>query len=140
VRKLLIERPELIENAIEEYARFFPPVVALGRTCMRDVNIGGANLKEGDFVMLGYASASRDPRVLENPDKIDITRETIVHSTFGVGPHRCIGSNLARIELQTTLEEWLKRIPEFRVKPGTKPRYETGFLRSMRSLELEFRS
>jgi cytochrome P450 len=87
-------------------------------------------------VMLTYAAASRDPRHMDEPDKIDITRDGIPHSTFGVGPHRCIGSNLARIELQTTLEEWLKRIPDFKVKPGTSPKYVTGFLRSMRELQL----
>lgn len=137
-RKLLIEQPEYIENAIEEFARFFPPVVALGRTCTRDVEVAGTQMKEGDFVMLAYAGASRDPLAIDDPDRIDLRREAILHSTFGVGPHRCIGSNLARIELQTTLEEWLKRIPNYRVKPGTAPRHVTGFLRSMRSLELEW--
>jgi cytochrome P450 len=136
VRQRLIDDPSLIENAIEEYTRFFPPVVALGRTCTRDVEVAGTEMKEGDFVMLTYAAASRDPRHMDEPEKIDITREGIPHSTFGVGPHRCIGSNLARIELITTLEEWLKRIPEFSVKPGTEPRHVTGFLRSIRELQL----
>ena len=89
-----------------------------------------------NFVMLTYAAASRDPRHMDEPGKIKIDREGIPHSTFGVGPHRCIGSNLARIELITTLEEWLKRIPEFSVKPGTEPRHVTGFLRSIRELQL----
>ena len=135
-RQLLIDNPALIENAIEEYARFFPPVVALGRTCTRDVDVAGTRIPEGEFVMLTYAAASRDPRHMEDPGKIDLTREGIPHSTFGVGRHRCIGSNLARVELITTLEEWLKRIPEFAVKPGTEPVYVTGYLRSMRKLEL----
>ena len=137
-RQLLIDDPSLIENAIEEYARFFPPVVALGRTCTRDVEIAGTTIPEGEFVMLTYAAASRDPRHMKNPEKIDLTRTGIPHSTFGVGPHRCIGSNLARIELSTTLEEWLRRIPEFTVKPGTKPKYVTGYLRSIRKLELSW--
>ncbi|WP_068071583.1 cytochrome P450 [Novosphingobium lentum] len=135
-RQLLLDDPSLIENAIEEYARFFPPVVALGRTCTRDVEVSGTTIPEGEFVMLTYAAASRDPRHMDEPEKIDVRREGIPHSTFGVGPHRCIGSNLARVELTATLEEWLKRIPEFSVKPGTEPTYVTGFLRSMRSLEL----
>jgi cytochrome P450 len=136
VRQRLIDDPSLIENAIEEYTRFFPPVVALGRTCMKDTEVSGTPIKEGDFVMLTYAAASRDPRHMEEPEKIDIARDGIPHSTFGVGPHRCIGSNLARIELQTTLEEWLKRVPNYTVKPGTSPKYVTGFLRSMRELQL----
>lgn len=137
-RQLLIDNPALIENAIEEYARFFPPVVALGRTCTRDVEIAGTEIPAGEFVMLTYAAASRDPRHMEDPGKIDLTRTGIPHSTFGVGRHRCIGSNLARVELSTTLDEWLKRIPEFSVKPGTGPVYVTGYLRSMRKLELEW--
>ncbi len=137
-RKLLVENPSLIENAIEEYARFFPPVVALGRTATRDVEVSGTPIKEGEFVMLTYACASRDPRHMNEPDKIDVRREGIPHSTFGVGPHRCIGSNLARVELSVTLEEWLKRIPDFRVKEGTTPTFVTGYLRSMRTLHLEW--
>ena len=134
--QLLIDDPSLIENAVEEYARYFPPVVALGRTATRDVEVSGTSIKEGEFVMLGYACASRDPRHMDEPEKIDVRRQGIPHSTFGVGPHRCIGSNLARIELRATLEEWLKRIPDFRVKEGTEPTYVTGYLRSMRSLYL----
>lgn len=135
-RQMLIDDPTLIENAIEEYARFFPPVVALGRTCTRDVEVAGTQIPEGEFVMLTYAAASRDPRHMENPEQIDLKRTGIPHSTFGVGRHRCIGSNLARVELSTTFEEWLKRIPEFSIKPGTEPVYVTGYLRSIRKLEL----
>lgn len=135
-RQLLIDQPQLVENAIEEYARFFPPVVALGRTCTRNVEIAGTEIPEGEFVMLTYAAASRDPRHMDDPGKIDLQRTGIPHSTFGVGRHRCIGSNLARIELTATIEEWLKRIPDFSVKPGTEPVYVTGYLRSMRKLEL----
>jgi len=112
--------------------------VALGRTCTRDVEVSGTQMKEGDFVMLVYGAASRDPRVVEDPQKIDIFRESVIHSTFGVGPHRCIGSHLARIELKVFIEEWLRRIPSFSVKDGTSPTYETGFLRSMRNLHLTF--
>lgn len=137
-RETLVDNPHLIEGAIEEFVRVFPPVVALGRTCTRDVTLHDKQLKEGDFVLLGYGAASRDPRVVENPTKIDIARETVLHSAFGVGPHRCIGSNLARVELRVTLEEWLKRIPDFGIKPGTAPAYETGILRTMKNLHLVF--
>lgn len=134
-RKLLIDDPDTyVPRAIEEFARVFAPVVALGRTCTKDVEIGGRQLKEGDFVMMAYAGSSRDPRVVEDPKRIDITRETVLHSAFGVGVHRCIGSNLARVELRATLEEWLRRIPEWRVvEPPTRI---TGYLRSMRKLKL----
>jgi cytochrome P450 len=137
-REALVDNPGMMPNAIEEFARLFPPIVGLGRTCTRDVEVAGTQMKEGDFVMLSYSASSRDPKIVENPQKLDITRESVLHSTFGVGPHRCIGSNLARLELRATLEEWLKRIPDFGVKPGTGPTYETGFLRSMRQLQLVF--
>jgi cytochrome P450 len=135
-REALIDNFDMMPNAIEEFARVYPPVVGLGRTCTRDVEVAGAKMKEGDFVMLAYAASSRDPRVVENPTKVNIFRDSVLHSTFGVGPHRCIGSNLARLELRTTLEEWLGRIPNFALKAGTAPIYETGFLRSMRGLHL----
>lgn len=137
-KQALIDHPEFMDMAIEEFSRVFPPVVALGRTCTRDVDVAGTQMKEGDFVMLCYAASSRDPRVVERPTEVNIRRKSVLHSAFGVGPHRCIGSHLARIELKATLEEWLRRIPNYSVKAGTKPRYETGFLRSMRELHLVF--
>ena len=137
-REWLLNNMDQMPNAIEEFARVFPPIVGLGRTCTRDVEVAGTQMKEGDFVMLAYSASSRDPRVIDNPHKVDLTRKNVIHSTFGVGKHRCIGSNLARLELRATLEEWLKRIPKFSMKPGTEPTYETAFLRSMRKLELVF--
>jgi cytochrome P450 len=137
-REMLVDNPDLIPRAVEEFVRVFPPVVALGRTCTKDVELAGAEMKEGDFVLLGYAAASRDPRVVENAAEIDISREEVLHSAFGVGVHRCIGSNLARLELKCTFEEWLKRIPDFAMKPGTEPVFETGILRTMKDLHLVF--
>ena len=137
-RKDLANNPALIPNAVEEFARVFPPVVALGRSVTKDVEVAGTQLKEGDFVLLNYASASRDPDAVENPSKLDIHREGIVHTAFGVGVHRCIGSHLARLELRIVLEEVLKRIPEFSVADGAVPEYETGVLRTMKSLPLVF--
>lgn len=138
-RKILLSDPDTyMPRAIEEFARVYAPVVALGRTCTKDVEIGGRQLKEGDFIMMLYAGASRDPRVVEDPKTIDITRETVLHSAFGVGIHRCIGSNLARLELRATFEEFLRRIPEYKVKPGGEPTYVSGFLRSMRSVTFEW--
>jgi cytochrome P450 len=84
-RKMLAENPGMMANAIEEFARAFPPIVGLGRTCTRDVEVAGTQMKEGDFVMLAYSASSRDPRVVENPNTVDITRENVLHSTFGVG-------------------------------------------------------
>ncbi|MGW5105913.1 cytochrome P450 [Nocardia sp. NPDC004123] len=137
-RKALAADPTLIPNAVEEFARVFPPVVALGRSVTRDVEVAGTQLKEGDFILLNYASASRDPEAVEDPSKLDIYRDGIVHTAFGVGVHRCIGSHLARLELRVVLEEVLRRIPDFEVAHGKSPSYETGVLRSMTTLPLVF--
>jgi len=69
LRQQLIDDPSLIENAIEEFCRVFPPVIALGRTCTRDVEVAGTEMREGDFVMLTWGAASRDPRAMEEPEK-----------------------------------------------------------------------
>lgn len=138
-RQQLLDHPEWIENSVEEFVRAYSPVVAMGRTCMRDVEVEGVQLKEGDYVMLGFSGAGRDPRTIANPKELNFAEPTIHHATFGVGPHRCIGSHLARMELAVFISEWLKRIPHFQVKPGTEPVYETGFLRAMSSLYLEWK-
>lgn len=137
-QKALRDDPSKILNAVEEFVRYYPPVVALGRSCTRDVEIGGHQFKKDDFVLLNYASASRDPKAIDNPTKLDINRDSILHTAFGVGPHRCIGSHLARLELRVTLEELLRRLPEFSIEPGTTQSYETGVLRTMKSLNLVF--
>lgn len=137
-RRALVTDPGLIPQATEEFVRFFPPVVALGRSVTKEVEIGGQQFKEGDFVMLNYASASRDPQAVDNPRVCDIYRERVPHSAFGVGVHRCIGAHLARLEIKVALEEFLRRIPDFSLKPGTEPEYETGILRAMKSLHLQF--
>jgi cytochrome P450 len=137
-RDALVDNPDLMERAVEEFVRVFPPVIALGRTCTRDAEVAGTTMKAGDFVLLNYAASSRDPRVVQNSTTIDIARESVLHSAFGVGVHRCIGSNLARLELKASFEEWLKRIPNFALKGGTQPTYETGILRVMKELHLVF--
>ncbi|MPY47499.1 cytochrome P450 [Streptomyces acidicola] len=137
-RETLVREPSRIPNAVEEFVRYYPPVVALGRTVTKDVEIAGHRFEEGDFVLLNYAAASRDPDALDRPAELDINRESILHTAFGVGPHRCIGSNLARLELRVVLEEFLRRIPDFALKEDTTPEYETGVLRTMTSLHLVF--
>ena len=139
-RQALVGDPALIPQAAEEFVRYFPPVVALGRSVTRDVELGGYQFKTGDFVLLNYASAARDPDAVNKPTELDIHRERVPHSAFGVGVHRCIGAHLARLELKVTFEEFLRRIPEFRLRPGSQPTFETGILRSMKSLPLVFRS
>ena len=136
VRRDLLAHPAFITNAVEEVARLYAPVVAPARTVTKDVVVAGVPFKPGDRIALNFAAASRDPDACANPQTFDIRRTEIIHTAFGVGPHRCLGEHLARLEIQITIEEFLKRIPNFSLKPGTKPNYESGQLRAMRDLQL----
>ncbi len=89
---------------------------------------------------LNYAAASRDPEVCTTPRKFDVHRGEVVHTAFGVGPHRCIGEHLARLEIRIAIEEFLQRIPDFALEPGTQPQYESGQLRMMKNLRLRWLS
>ena len=135
-RQRLIDEPALRPKALEEFIRFFAAVSVLGRTVTTDVEFAGHEFKEGDFVMLGYGLACRDVNVIDDPGKIIIDREDNKHGAFGFGPHRCIGSNLARLELGLALDALLTRLPEIRLRPGFTPTYQTGLTRHMNSLEL----
>ena len=109
---LLVERPELIPNAIEEFLRFYTPVT-IARVITEDAEIAGCPVKGGERVLLSYPSANRDPDAFDHPDEVVLDREHNRHMAFGVGVHRCLGSNLARMELKVSLETWLERYPRF---------------------------
>ena len=138
VRHALLKHPEQMHTAVEETVRLYAPVVAVGRTVRNDVKVAGVALKAGARIALNYAAASRDPDACTNPQKFDIARDEVVHTAFGVGPHRCIGEHLARLEIRVAVEEFLKRIPQFELKPGTQPAYESGQLRTMKNLHLQW--
>ena len=135
-RRQLVAEPSLVAQAVEEFVRLFPPVFAVARQVTTDVEVAGEALSAGDWVLLNFASASRDPEATSDPTKLDIRREDVVHSAFGVGPHRCLGSHLARLELRVAVEELLERIPDFTVRPGSEPQYESTQLRTMRDVQL----
>jgi cytochrome P450 len=115
-RRQLIDRPELIPKAVDELLRRFP-VVNQGRLVVKDIEIKGAPMKAGDMVIMPTTLHGLDDRIFEKPLEVDFERPTPIHSTFGNGPHRCPGSNLGRTELKVFIQEWLKRIPDFRVDP-----------------------
>jgi cytochrome P450 len=95
--------------------------VQLIRRAVKDVEFEGVQIKEGDFISCATMIANRDPLEFENPDKVDIERSDNRHQAFAYGPHRCLGSHLARKELNIGYEEFLGRIPTFRIKEGTAP-------------------
>jgi cytochrome P450 len=138
VRQAILQDPACLATAVEETVRLHAPVVAVGRTARADVEVSGVEVKTGNRVALNFAAASRDPEVCTNPRKFDVHREEVVHTAFGVGPHRCIGEHLARLEIRVAIEEFLQRIPDFELEPGTQPQYESGQLRTMKNLRLRW--
>jgi cytochrome P450 len=114
-RARLVERPELIPNAVEEILRYEPPSLALGRYVQRDVSLHGEIVPEGSVLVLITAATGRDPRQFPDPERFDVERKISRHLSFGVGPHVCMGAPLARLEARIILEETLARFPEWDV-------------------------
>ena len=137
-RREILQDPTCLATAVEETVRLHAPVVAVGRTARADTQVGGVAIKTSDRVALNFAAASRDPEVCANPRKFDVHREEVVHTAFGAGPHRCIGEHLARLEIRISIEEFVKKIPDFELEPGTSPQFESGQLRTMKNLRLRW--
>ncbi len=136
-RRDLLEHPEVLPSAVEEFLRWFAPVLP-GRRMTRDVELRGVTLKEGDRVMLGMGSACRDvDQFGETAGEVDFRRSPNRHIAFGVGAHRCLGSHLARLELQISLREWHRQIPEYRVPEGAVRRKHLSAVRGVDELPIE---
>ena len=127
--------PKKIGQGAEELFRRFP-VISEGRMIAKDQEYDGVQLKHGEMVLLPTALAGLDETVYPDPWVVDFTRRGAPHLTFGSGAHRCAGALFARLELVTTLEEWLKRIPEFSLKPGEPIGYSTGMVANVASVPL----
>jgi cytochrome P450 len=111
-RRRLSEDPGLLDTAIEEFLRAYAPIT-IGRTATKPTAVGNVQMQAGDRVLLTYGAANRDPEAFDRGDEVIIDREVNRHMAFGLGIHRCVGSNLARMELKVALSEWLRRIPDF---------------------------
>jgi cytochrome P450 family 142 subfamily A polypeptide 1 len=120
-RERLLAEPWLIDRAVEEILRFVSPVMGFGRTVTTDHELCGEQLKQGDFVLMLYQSANRDERVFDAPEEFRIDRHPNPHLTFGLGPHFCLGANLARAELKIVFEELFRRLSDIRVPEGVEP-------------------
>ena len=137
-RRLITERPELVPNAVEEFLRLNPLVMQAGREVQEAGDFHGLQVEPGDIIWIGIAQANRDPRKFPDPDTFIIDRPNASQNlAFGGGPHRCLGMHLARLELKVVLEEWHKRIPDYRIKEGT-VLIERGAQLSLSSLPLEW--
>ncbi|MBI5263703.1 MAG: cytochrome P450 [Bradyrhizobium sp.] len=136
-RKRLLAEPELMPTAVEEFLRAYAPVT-MAREVMKETTVQGCPMKPGNTVLLSFPSANRDPKAFPDADKVLIDRKQNPHSAFGLGVHRCVGSNLARMEITVALEEWLKRIPEFRLDPADKVTWSQGTVRGPRRMQILF--
>jgi cytochrome P450 len=116
---------ELLDTAIEEFLRFYAPA-EIGRVATRDTEIGGCPVAAGDHVWVSFPAANRDPKAFPDADRFIIDRQVNRHIAFGVGIHRCIGSNLARMEMRVALRAWLQRVPSFRLTEGATIKWSSG--------------
>jgi len=133
--KQLVDKPEIIPQAVDEMLRRFG-VSATARVLTRDFEYKGVHFKKGDRVYVFGALYGLDDRKFERPLEVDFQRASTIHAGFGSGAHRCPGSFLARTELRAFLEEWLRRIPRFRIKAGAQVTFSPGQVNSVRYLPL----
>jgi cytochrome P450 len=137
-RKLLLEDPSLIAGAVEEALRMYPAFAHFARTATADVELGGQTIREGDKVVMWYASSNRDETRFEDPDRFDVRRNPD-HQAFGAGGrHFCLGTALARLELRILFEETLKRYPDIEID-GEPTWVESPFINQLKTLPVRLR-
>jgi cytochrome P450 len=136
-RRRLVDEPELMTTAVEEFLRAYAPVT-MARMVAKDVEFHGCPMKQEDWVLLPFPAANRDPLAFERADEVLIDRLENRHAAFGLGIHRCLGSNLARLELRVAVEEFLARIPDFELADpsGDGVVWSVGQIRGPRVLPL----
>ncbi|TKG70849.1 cytochrome P450 [Prauserella endophytica] len=137
--RLSRERDSLLDSATEEFLRFYTPAPGDGRTISQDCEMAGTEFKEGDRLWLSWAMANRDASVFPEPNTIDLARKGNRHYAFGIGIHRCIGSNVARTVFKRMLIQVLDRIPDYHCDPEGAVHYDTiGVIQGMRKLPADF--
>lgn len=139
LQRRLRAEPALIPQAVEELLRRYT-FTNPGRIVARDETFHGVDFKSGDMVLLLLPAADLDGEAFENPTATDIDRENKRHIAFNLGPHRCVGSHLARLELRVLYEQWLRRIPEFSPDPARPATFAPGYVMGVTSLPLRWRA
>ena len=136
-RQELIDHPERMDGAIEEFLRVFPPTQGNSRRVVKEVVVEGQTLKPEEQVFMSYAAANRDPADFDDPDVVDFTRQNNRHFSFGVGPHRCLGSHLARLEVKACLETLLEMAPNYRlVESGVEKAADVGHVAGYNTIQV----
>ncbi len=134
-RARLVADPGLMPTAIEEFLRAYAPVT-MAREVIKETTVGGCPFKPGGQVVLSFPAANRDPAKFPAADQVLIDRAVNPHAAFGLGRHRCLGSNLARMEMTIAIEEWLARFPDFALTAGKKTTWSEGTVRGPRLLPI----
>jgi cytochrome P450 len=140
IQERVQEQPALVSNLVEECLRLEPPSPYMARVATKDTHIGGCPITAGDWVVLMFAGANRDPQAFDHATDIDLDRSVKRHLSFGVGVHRCIGSNLARLQVRIAIEELLLAIEDLRLQPDATVTYYGSQTRGVASLPVTFRA
>ncbi|HEY8765235.1 MAG TPA: cytochrome P450 [Solirubrobacteraceae bacterium] len=137
-RQVLLDEPELVSSAVEESLRMFPAFAHFRRTATADTELAGQRIREGEKVVMWYVSSNRDETRYEDPDRFDVHRNP-EHQAFGAGGrHFCLGTALARLELQIMFEETLRRFPDMELA-GKPTVVESAFLNQLKTLPVRLR-
>jgi cytochrome P450 family 142 subfamily A polypeptide 1 len=139
-KQALVDDPALLgRTAVEEFIRWVSPILNMKRTATEDHEVRGQQVHEGDELVLLYASANRDERAFDEPDRFDVRRAHNHQVAFGFGTHFCLGASLARLEIRVMFEELTRRIPDWRLAPGAAPRIvPASFTRAYDAVPIEF--
>jgi cytochrome P450 len=130
--------PRWIRRDMDEFLRYESPVAIMARTVVQEVELAGHRFRPGDRVMINYGAANRDPEQFERPERLDFLLERPGNMAFGLGVHRCLGSNLARLQLEIGWAELLAQITNLRMPEGHEVRYDTGMVHGPAALPLTF--
>jgi cytochrome P450 len=139
IPELLRRQSELVPAAVEELLRLEDSFLGIGRTVRHDTELDGHRIEAGEKVLIAWASANRDEAEFPNPDTFDLDRERNRHIAFGAGPHRCAGSNLARLNLRVAVHELVQRLDDIQLlEPEESLPFHSAFNRSPLAMPISF--
>lgn len=130
--------PSWMKADLDEFLRLDSPIQFMARTVMKETELGGCPLKEGDRIAIHFASANRDPDKFERPDELAFDRAHNPHVAFGVGPHRCIGIHFAKMQMEIGFAELLRRVTNIRIPADAEPEMSSGVVVGPERLPIEF--